>query len=127
MQIDVIDPKKTAMIVVDMQNDFVASGAALETPAARAAVPKLADALKVCREAGIKVIYTAHAHRRDGRISSNVNITAELKLRERVVPLCQFQSSSSGQVGTLERLKRDKSAAKLKKPGRAMHSHASPQ
>ena len=66
MQIDVIDPKKTAMIVVDMQNDFVASGAALETPAARAVVPKLADALKICRDAGIKVIYTAHVHRRDG-------------------------------------------------------------
>src|SRR5438128_10128867 len=66
MQIDVMDPKKTAMIVVDMQNDFVASGAALETPAARAVVPKLADALKICRDAGIKVIYTAHVHRRDG-------------------------------------------------------------
>src|SRR5205807_3629159 len=66
MQIDVIDPKKTAMIVVDMQNDFVASGAAMETPAARAVVPKLADALKICRDAGIKVIYTAHGHRRDG-------------------------------------------------------------
>ncbi len=66
MQIDVIDPKKTAMIVVDMQNDFVASGAAMETPAARAAVPKLADALKICRDAGIKVIYTAHVHRHDG-------------------------------------------------------------
>ena len=25
MHVDVIDPKKTAMIVVDMQNDFVAS------------------------------------------------------------------------------------------------------
>jgi nicotinamidase-related amidase len=66
MQIDVIDPKKTAMIVVDMQNDFVASGAAMETPAARAVVPKLADALNICRDAGIKVIYTAHVHRRDG-------------------------------------------------------------
>jgi biuret amidohydrolase len=66
MQIDVIDPKKTAMIVVDMQNDFVASGAAMETPAARAVVPKLGDALKICRDAGIKVIYTAHVHRRDG-------------------------------------------------------------
>src|ERR1700731_3807360 len=66
MQIDVIDPTKTAMIVVDMQNDFVASGAAMETPAARAVVPKLADALKICRDAGIKVIYTAHVHRRDG-------------------------------------------------------------
>jgi ureidoacrylate peracid hydrolase len=66
MQIDVIDPRKTAMIVVDMQNDFVAPGAAMETPAARQIVPKLAEALKICREAGIKVVYTAHVHRRDG-------------------------------------------------------------
>jgi len=29
MQVDVINPKKTAMIVVDMQNDFVAPGAAM--------------------------------------------------------------------------------------------------
>jgi hypothetical protein len=66
MQIDVIDPNRTAMIVVDMQNDFVATGAAMETPAARAVVPKLAEALNICREAQIKVIYTAHVHRRDG-------------------------------------------------------------
>src|SRR5882672_5012957 len=66
MNIDVIDPNKTAMIVVDMQNDFVASGAAMETPAAREIVPKLAEALRICRDAGIKIIYTAHVHRRDG-------------------------------------------------------------
>src|SRR5947199_8306439 len=66
MHIDVIDPKKTAMIVVDMQNDFVASGAAMETPAARRVVPQLAEALRICREAGVKIIYTAHVHRRDG-------------------------------------------------------------
>ena len=66
MQIDVIDPQKTAMIVVDMQNDFVAAGAAMETPAARAVVPNVAEALKICCDAKIKVIYTAHVHRRDG-------------------------------------------------------------
>jgi nicotinamidase-related amidase len=66
MQVDVIDPQKTAMIVVDMQNDFVAPGAAIEVPAARAMVPKLVEALKVCRDSQIKVIYTAHVHRRDG-------------------------------------------------------------
>ena len=66
MRIDTIDPQKTAIIVVDMQNDFVAVGAAMETPAARAVVPKLAEALNVCRDAKIKVIYTAHVHRRDG-------------------------------------------------------------
>ncbi|HXC14052.1 MAG TPA: isochorismatase family cysteine hydrolase [Stellaceae bacterium] len=64
--VDTIDPAKTAMIVVDMQNDFVASGAPIEVAAARAMVPKLAEALKVCRDAGIRVIYTAHVHRRDG-------------------------------------------------------------
>jgi nicotinamidase-related amidase len=66
MQVDVIDPAKTAMIVVDMQNDFVAAGAPMETPAARAITPRLADALQICRNAGIRVVYTAHVHRRDG-------------------------------------------------------------
>ena len=66
MRVEVIDPKKTAMIVVDMQNDFVASGAAMETPAARQVVPMISEALRVCRNAGIKIIYTAHVHRRDG-------------------------------------------------------------
>jgi len=66
MQVDVIDPKKTAMIVVDMQNDWVAPGAPLETPAARQVVPKIAEALRACRGAGIRIIYTAHVHRADG-------------------------------------------------------------
>ncbi len=66
MHVDVIYPMKTAMIVVDMQNDFVASGAAMETPAARQIVPKIAESLRVCRDVGIKIIYTAHVHRRDG-------------------------------------------------------------
>jgi nicotinamidase-related amidase len=66
MQINKIDPSKTAMIVVDMQNDFVAAGAPMETPAARAMVPRLVEALKLCRDAAIRVIFTAHVHRRDG-------------------------------------------------------------
>jgi len=66
MKITEIDPTKTTMIVVDMQNDFVAVGGGLETPAARAIVPKLSRVMKMCRDAGIRVIYTTHAHRRDG-------------------------------------------------------------
>jgi nicotinamidase-related amidase len=38
MRVDEIEPARTAMIVVDMQNDFVAAGAPMETPAARAMV-----------------------------------------------------------------------------------------
>jgi len=63
---DHLDPSRTAMIVVDMQNDFVAPGAALQSAQAHAMVPRLADALRFCRQHGIKVIYTAHVHRRDG-------------------------------------------------------------
>jgi nicotinamidase-related amidase len=35
MQVDTIDPAKAAMIVVDMQNDFVAAGAVLAPPPVR--------------------------------------------------------------------------------------------
>src|SRR6478609_9090667 len=65
-QVDKIDPSKTVMIVVDMQNDFVAEGAKLRSAQAAAMVPKLAATLKFCREKGIRIIYTAHVHRRDG-------------------------------------------------------------
>jgi ureidoacrylate peracid hydrolase len=65
-RVDPIDADKTVMIVVDMQNDFVAEGAKLRSAQAAAMVPKLAATLKFCRENGIRVVYTAHAHRRDG-------------------------------------------------------------
>lgn len=65
-QCDTIDPAKTVMIVVDMQNDFVAEGAMLRSAQAAAMVPKLAATLNFCREKGIRVVYTAHVHRRDG-------------------------------------------------------------
>lgn len=64
--IDTIDPAKTALIVVDMENDFVAVGAPLETPAGRDMLPTLKRALAFCRDHGIRVIYTTQVHRRDG-------------------------------------------------------------
>ncbi len=65
-QCDVIDPATTVMVVVDMQNDFVAEGAKLRSAQAAAMVPKLANTLKICRETGVRVVFTAHVHRRDG-------------------------------------------------------------
>jgi len=61
-----IDPARTAMIVVDMQNDFVANGAPMQSKQANALVDELAQVLDFCREHGIRVIYTAHVHREDG-------------------------------------------------------------
>jgi biuret amidohydrolase len=65
-KLDVIDPLKTALIVVDMENDFIAAGAPMECPAGRAMMPTLKRVIDVCRSDGIAVIYTAHVHRRDG-------------------------------------------------------------
>jgi len=65
-QVSDITPAKCALIVVDMQNDFVAPGAPMETPAGRAMLQKLTRAIDFCRRVGARVIYTTHAHRRDG-------------------------------------------------------------
>jgi ureidoacrylate peracid hydrolase len=63
---DQIDPARTAVLVIDMQNDFVAEGAALRSAQAARMVPRLAGLLKSCRERGMRVVYTAHVHRSDG-------------------------------------------------------------
>ncbi|WP_240373959.1 cysteine hydrolase family protein [Bacillus piscicola] len=64
--INQIDPKKTALLVVDMQNDFMASGAPLETAMGQEFLPRLKEVLNFSRDKGISVIYTAHVHREDG-------------------------------------------------------------
>jgi ureidoacrylate peracid hydrolase len=66
MLIDQVDPETTAVIVIDMQNDFIASGAPLETPMGRALLPALKKLIDHARGRGMKVIYTTHAHRRNG-------------------------------------------------------------
>ena len=58
-----IIPEKTAMLVVDMQNDFVQEGAPIEIPRARAMVPRLNRLLDVCRAHKILVIYIHHVIR----------------------------------------------------------------
>ena len=65
-RVEHIDPSTTALIVVDMQNDFVAPGAPMQSPAGYAMLPNLKQALACCREHGIPVIYTAHVHRPGG-------------------------------------------------------------
>lgn len=58
-----IVPEKTAVIVVDMQNDFVKEGAPIEIPRARDMVPELNRLLDTCRAHKIRVIYIHHVIR----------------------------------------------------------------
>lgn len=54
---DRLDPARTALVVIDMQNAFVAQGAALEVPVARAIVPNINQLAAASREAGAAVIW----------------------------------------------------------------------
>lgn len=49
---------RPALVIVDMQNDFVRAGAPLEVPDARATIPVHRRLLAACRERRIPVVYT---------------------------------------------------------------------
>ena len=57
-----LDPAKTALIVVDMQNDFVKEGGALIVPDAEATLPQIKSLLDLAREVGMKVVYSQDTH-----------------------------------------------------------------
>lgn len=61
-----VDPEKTALVVIDMQNDFVRQDAPYESPAAREMIDDLNRLIGSCRAHDIPIIFTAHAHRSDG-------------------------------------------------------------
>ena len=57
-----VDPAKTALIVVDMQNDFVKEGGALVVPDAEATIPAIQGLLNLARESGMKIVFTQDTH-----------------------------------------------------------------
>ncbi len=57
-----VDPSKTTLIVVDMQNDFVKEGGALVVPDAEATLPTIKALLDLARGSGMKVIFTQDTH-----------------------------------------------------------------
>jgi nicotinamidase-related amidase len=57
-----LDPRKTALIVVDMQNDFVKEGGTLVVPDAEATIPNIKSLLDLARENGMKVVFTQDTH-----------------------------------------------------------------
>lgn len=52
----------TALVVVDMQNDFVKEGGALVVPKAHETVPSIAKILDKARQAGVTVCFTQDTH-----------------------------------------------------------------
>ena len=58
-----VDPGRTALVVMDMQNDLVKQGGSLLVPDAEATVAAITRLLELARASGMRVIYTQDTHR----------------------------------------------------------------
>lgn len=61
-----LDPASTAILVVDMQNDFLEEGAPIEAPMGREFVDDLARFVERCRDAGAPIVFTKAVYRENG-------------------------------------------------------------
>jgi nicotinamidase-related amidase len=58
-----VDPARTALLVIDMQNDFVKQGGSLLVPDAEATVPAIRGLLELARASRVRVVYSQATHR----------------------------------------------------------------
>jgi nicotinamidase-related amidase len=59
-----VDPAATALVVIDMQNDFVKRGGSLPIPEAEATLPAIRSLLKLARASRMRIVYSQDTHRR---------------------------------------------------------------
>jgi nicotinamidase-related amidase len=59
----VVDPARTALVVIDMQNDFVKPGGSLVVPDAEATLPAIQGLLELARANQMRVVYSQDTHR----------------------------------------------------------------
>jgi len=61
----VVNPSNTALIIVDMQNDFVRKNGKLPVPTAEATIPSIRKLIDKARGSGALIIYTQDWHMKD--------------------------------------------------------------
>ena len=57
-----LEPKRTALLVIDMQNDFVHHGGSLAVPEAEQTIPPISGLLELARAHGVRVAYSQDTH-----------------------------------------------------------------
>lgn len=65
LPLEKISPRNTALLVVDMENDFVADGAVMQTPGGLAIIPTINRLISWARRWKVPVIFTHEMHRAD--------------------------------------------------------------
>jgi len=83
---DVLDPQKTALVVVDMQNTFCEPGGPAEVPASRSIVDNINELTGGLRARGVPVIWILHANthlgeRSDWEMFFNYVVADEVRKR----------------------------------------------
>jgi ureidoacrylate peracid hydrolase len=61
-----LDPGRCALVIIDMQNAFVAEGGVIEVPMSRSIVPIINHTADVCRQLGVPVIWIRSHHPKGG-------------------------------------------------------------
>ena len=61
--LDKVKKDECAILVIDMQNDFILKGAPIEAYGGRDIIPNIKRVLEFMREQGVPVIYTRETHR----------------------------------------------------------------
>jgi nicotinamidase-related amidase len=57
-----VDPARTALVVIDMQNDLVKQGGSLLVPDAEATIPAIVGLLEAARASRMRVVYSQDTH-----------------------------------------------------------------
>ena len=73
---------KPALLIIDMQNDFVLEGKPLKVAGARAVIPKIQSVLAEFRKRSLPVFHILRVHRPDG---SDVEIIRQELFRKSAV------------------------------------------
>ncbi|HJO05444.1 MAG TPA: isochorismatase family cysteine hydrolase [Acidobacteriota bacterium] len=60
-----VDPARTGLVIVDMQNDFVRPDGKLPVPGAEETIPRIRELMSFARQHGLTVIYTQDSHGAD--------------------------------------------------------------
>ena len=58
-----VEPRRTALVVIDMQNDFVHRGGSLVVPDAEPTIPAIGRLLELAHTHGMRVVYSQDTHR----------------------------------------------------------------
>ena len=57
-----VDPARTALLVIDMQNDFVKEGGRLVVPDAEATLPRIVRLRELAQNAAMKIVFSQDTH-----------------------------------------------------------------